>query len=356
MDIPVGGGKHITFSLNVGPMVLLSPGLAAGGALRQLFDDRIKAQARLDAEAAKKGVPAGKIRPLAVGDLLGVASQAAWSSLTTGRTVSGLLGGFSEFGTPNATKSVASVLSAATPTIPFWQELSRMMGVNLDAKLASVWDYMLPMPTSGAAKVNLLGDKVGSASDLQTVVQVLTGGNYPIPVSATERKSEIGYRTLFETGYRPPSIDPNKGYTIDGEFRPMIDNELVKYTNLRGQYLKEELSALGPTDDPKVAQVAYRRANVRALQAVGAFTPSRQPAEARNVAPAPAGVAALGRIEAARPAVRRFRARRLPARRRLFGRGRIGFGRRFRTGRRPSLRVGRGLRLPRRRSVRLRRY
>ncbi|HXJ73016.1 MAG TPA: hypothetical protein VNM37_09185, partial [Candidatus Dormibacteraeota bacterium] len=167
VDIPVDDGKHITFSLNTGPMVPIAPGLAAGGALHDLFADREKQQAKLNAEAEKKGIEPGKIRPIDVSDMLGVAMNAAGTSLTSGRTISGLTGSLSEFGQFSPIKAASSTISAWTPTLPGLQELGRLFGGTVvDSKMAGLWDYLSPMPTS-KTQVNMLGDKVGSGNDLQ---------------------------------------------------------------------------------------------------------------------------------------------------------------------------------------------
>lgn len=271
VEIPTGDGSFIPISLNTGPLAPLAPYLAAGGAVHKLMTERGKAQDKLNAEALEKGVPAGNIRPIDFADLMGVAASAAYGSLIGGgRTASGLAGSISEFGQLNAQKGLASQISPLVPGLPMLQEFSRMGGVVLDQKMASFWDFMLPLPTSGARKVNLLGDPVGTPNDAQRVIQIMTGGTFPGLVSAEEARSSPAYEALFASGYRPPTISPNKGFNIGGTFRPMTDSELIDYTRERGERLREGLIPLGATADLKSVQEVYQRANNQALKAVGA--------------------------------------------------------------------------------------
>lgn len=350
VHIPNGGDEHIVLSMNTGPLVVLSPGLNAGGRVHDLLEDRAKRQARMDAEAAKLGLAPGKIQPVSMADIMAVAGEAAWSSLVSGRTTSGLLASATDYGQLNIKKIASSTLSTFTPGLPGLQELDRMaFGTVLDSKMASVWDFMMPLPTSGAAQVNMLGDRVGEANALQRVVQTLTGGNYPFPVSDKERQGEASYRVLFESGYRPPSIDPGKFYAIGNDFRPFTQSELQKYTELRGKLLKEGLAYVDPSDKAGAKQ-AYQQANNEALMALGANTPSREPSGASGRATGQ--TAASGSGISARPGVR-APSRTGSSRGRGLGRlpssiGRRGAkvrGRSLRS-RRPSIRSGRA-RLPR---------
>lgn len=268
VEFPTKDG-FIPFSMTSGPLAVLRPWLAAGGALHDLFAEKAKAQERLNAEAARNGVAPGKVTPISAGDMLGVAGEAARGAIIGGRTASGLWGTFSDYGIPNVKKIAAGLISPYVPGLPALQEVSRMAGVKLDAKMASVMDFLLPLPGSQAAAVNMLGDSVGTEKGLQRVVQTLTGGTYPGEVNVTEAQDTPAYRTLFETGYRPPSINSNQGYDINGTYRPLSNTELSKYTRLRGQYFKEALLALPADATKEQAQGAYQGANNRALTAVG---------------------------------------------------------------------------------------
>lgn len=272
VEIPLGDGTFMPISLNTGPFQVVTPYLAAGGAIHDLLEDRAKAQARLEAEAARKGVAAGTIKPLALADLMGVAGAAAWGTVMGGRTAAGLMSSISDYGLPNPVKFTASQVSPYVPTLPALQEVMRMAGVTVDTRFAGFWDFMLPLPTSDARKVNLLGDPVGTPDDVQRVLQTLTGGTYPGPVDPQSVESLKAYQTLFASGYRPPSIDAGRGYQFPDGFRPMKADELQTYTVNRGRFFAEELAGV-PNDDANQARAAYQRANTRALEALGVVVP-----------------------------------------------------------------------------------
>jgi len=355
VDIPTGDGKHIRLSLNVGWAAMFAPGLSAGAAIHDLGANEKKAQDKLNAEAEKLGIEPGKIRERSTGDYLAAAMSAAWRALTSGRTISGLLSAFSEQGTFHVEKSISSIASALSPYQPGIQEVLRMAnGVVLDTRTASVWDYFMPLKSSGSAQVNFLGDPVGSGNAVQRVTEILTGGNNLVPINDKAREGAAAYQALFANGWRPPSIDPNRGYAIDGKFRPMTDKELQSYTVARGQYLKQELADLGPEATAKEAQSAYKRANKQALSDIGVDTPSRATAasgEARQGATQAGSAGVGGYGGSTRPRTFSPRSQALSGRRTLAPRRpRVGTGRRG-----PTLRVGRGLRLGAARVPRVRR-
>lgn len=274
VEFQLPNGDFIPFSLTVGPFALLAPYFAGAGQLRTVLDNRAKKQAAMDAQAAKTGIPAGKLPPIGVTDLLGVAGQAAWSSILGGSTASGLVSSYSEFQVPNAQKAVAATIAPLIPYLPGLQEFSRMDGVALDSKTATVFDYLLPLPTSGARAVNALGDPVRTPNDIQRIIQAITGGTYPLPVSsepdaAYDQRTQAAYSALLSSKFTPPEISPAKGYAINSTFRPMTPQELEQYTELRGQYLKTNLAALGAGATPQQAKRAYQQANTQALADMG---------------------------------------------------------------------------------------
>ena len=323
--LQLGNGEEIVMSMTVGPMAMVRPYLAGAGALRDALDAKAEKQAKLNAEAEKLGLPPGQVKPLDLADMFSIAGNTMWASVMGGRTASGLVGSLTDYGTFNPSKTTAATVSPLIPGLPAVQEASRMAGVSLDANLATFADFLVPMPTSGARRVNLLGDPSGTPSDMQRIVQILTGGTYPGITSSEATKSQAGYSALFQTGYRPPSINPNKAYAFDGAYRPMKDEELSKYTQLRGQYLKEELSNLGDNPDERSARAAYQTANSRALSEMGVQVQTRraaqsesQPASSRGV-PTPssnASVAAprFARVSAGRGRIAPIRKLRSPLR------------------------------------------
>lgn len=268
VEIANGDGTFTAISLNTGPMQFVAPYLAAGGALRDKLVERENAQEKLNAKAARKGLSPEKIRPMSVADLAGVAAQAGYQTVLGGRTAAGAMSSLSDFGTLNVTKLAASQVAPLIPTLPAWQEVSRMSGVVLDSKLATFTDFLLPLPSSPARRVNMLGDPSGTPDDVQRIVQVLTGGTF-VGVDPTEARARRSYEVLFASGYRPPSIDPNKGFAIGNTFRPFNDAELEQYSIWRGREFKDAIGSLPSNADIKTVRAAFRSSNARALQRMG---------------------------------------------------------------------------------------
>lgn len=283
VEFPVGDG-FIPFSLAVGPFSMMAPYLTVGGAIRDKILEREAAQDKLNKQAAEQGLRPGTIRPMDTGDWLTIAANAAWGALQANKTIGGLTGSFVEAGMPAVTKAAAAQVSPYVPGLPAYQEVSRMAGVTMDQSLASFWDFMVPLPTSQARAVNVLGDPVKTPDDLQRVIQTMTAGTFPGIVHPDSGTSNA-YQALLASGYRPPSINPNQGYAINGEFRPMTDQELANYTQQRGEQFKQQLAGIGSNPDPKDVQAAYRTANDNALQSVGVDTGSKA-----TVAPSGASV------------------------------------------------------------------
>lgn len=269
VEIVTGPDTFIPLSLTVGPASVMAPYLAGAQSALDLHDRRAKTQEKMNAEAAAKGLTPGKIAPPDAFDLLAVGADAAWGTLMGSKTFSGLAQSISENASFNAKKGIAAYVSPVVPGLPGYQEITRAMGWALDSRLASVWDYLVPLPTSGARALNFLGEPVGTPNDIQRVVQTLTAGSYPWEVDSKQAKNLAAYESLFATGYRPPAVDPNKGYAIGGEWRPFNDTEMERYTSLRGENFRKALVELGPTDDRKQVQAAYQQANEDALGAVG---------------------------------------------------------------------------------------
>lgn len=268
VEFSLGDGEVAVFSLTAGPLALLSPYLAAGGALNDLTTKQEKAQAKLNTEAARLGLTPGKAASPNISDWIGVAAAAGQASILGNRTSSGLLYSVTDYGTPNVKKFIGSQISPIVPGLPWMQEISRMSGVVIDPQKASLWDFIVPLSTSSARKVNMLGDPVGTESDVQRIFQTLSGGSYPV-VNTGGINSQAAYTALINSGYRPPSVNPAQGYAVNGEYRPLNNAELQRYTELRGQYLKEGLTSAGPEATETEARAAYQQANARALSEVG---------------------------------------------------------------------------------------
>lgn len=279
-------GSFVPISTLVGPLTLIAPYLYFGGALQRLCQKRAGEQAKLNAEAAKKGLTPGKIRPIDTLDLLGIAGETAWGAILGNRTASGLTASVSEYGVLNARKQVASQIAPLAPGLPGYQEISRMMGVSLDSHLATVWDYLVPLPTSQARALNILGDPVGTPDALQRTIQTITSGTYPALVHPEQQKDAAAYAALAASGYHAPAINPSKGFDVNGEFRPLNNAELANYTENRGKAFKATLSALGSNADHDSVKAAFAQADQQALESVGA-------AKAKNL-PKPSGVGLAG--------------------------------------------------------------
>jgi hypothetical protein len=302
IEFPLADGSFTSYSLLVGPFSVIAPYAAAAGAVVNLQDRQQSEQDRLNAEAAKLGVTPGKAKPIDLGDVMGVAGEAAWTTLLGGSTASGLIGGYTQFGIPNANRAAASLISPFIPGLRAYQEVSRMMGISLDKNTATALDYLVPLPGSKARLVNSLGDPVETPNDVQRVIQSITAGTYPLPIKPGEQArnadDSAAYLAMASSGFHAPSIDPRKGYNINGEIRPMTASELEQYTVLRGQYLKANLSQLGATATPQQAKAAYQQANAQALAAVGVQTAAKTPTAASRALP---GVrSAIGRVSASR--------------------------------------------------------
>lgn len=297
VEIVTGPDTFIPLSLTVGPASIMAPYLAGASSALDLAVRREKQQTKLNAEAEAKGLTPGKIGPPDLFDMMAVASSTAWGTLMGSKTFSGIAQSVTENASFNVKKGFAAYISPVVPGLPAYQEITRAMGWNMDPRLASVWDFLVPNPTSGARALNFLGEPVGTPDAIQRIIQTLTAGSYPWEVDSKQAKSLPAYESLFATGYRPPVIDPNKGYAIGQEWRPFNDKELEEYTFLRGENFRKELIALGPTDDQKLIRQAYQRANEAALEAVGADLP-----ESGGRATSHASVAGIGQPATLTPA------------------------------------------------------
>lgn len=352
-EIRLNDHEVSVLSLAVGPGALYSPYLAAGGALFDAADRRAKAQLKMNAEAEKLGLTPGKVAPLDGVDMAAIFGEALWGTLMGNKALSGIVQSGSEYGVPNIKKMLASQVSPLIVGLPAFQEVERGLGANLDPHLATFWDYLVPLSTSGARAVNMLGDPVGTPDAVQRMIQTMTAGSYPL-VDLDQAKANPAYAALMASGYRPPTINPNKGYAINGEFRPFTDKELAAYTVARGQALKQNLADLGPDATFQGAQQAYQRANDEALESVGAAIPSRTGGGQRVASQGTPATSGLSGTSSGRLAVRTGPAGvqagiRAPSTHARSGAGaRVPVRRTLGVGlpKGPSMRPGRGLHLP----------
>ena len=283
-------GTYSAFSTQTGPFRFMAPYFAAAGSVKAAYDEKAREQAKLDAIAAKTGVPAGKVAPLGSTDVLGALAHGAWAAISGGRTASGLIGSYVNPWDLSIKQPVAATLGSMTPFLPGYQELTRMAGVSIDPHKGSVFDLMVPLPGSGAQRLNVMGDPLRNENDLQRVVSILTGGTYPIPVPDAGSQ-QTAYANYYASDYRPTATSTNRGYEIGGQVRPLTPREMETYLQARGAAFKTALSQMnmeGMTPQERTAAVkaAYEEANASALHSIGVAVPAPRRAAGAVTAPA----------------------------------------------------------------------
>lgn len=297
MEFNHGDGSFTPVSLIVGPLTPVAPYAFAAQAIDDIFQKRAAQEKSNKEKAAKLGVPAQPLPPIGQAELMAVAANAFLGTLMSNRTVSGMFAAGTEYGTPNLKKIIASNVSSLIPLVPGYQELTRMEGITLDPKLATVADFIIPTGGSPAREMNMLGEPVMTPDDVQRVVQVMTGGTYPFAVSPGDvqeegpSESNAAYTALFASGLRVPATNPTRGYDINGTYRPMTGQELERFTQLRGDYLRQNLSQQGAQATHQTAQQALHEATAQALSDLGVST---QRPTSQKAAPAPAAKAVRG--------------------------------------------------------------
>lgn len=295
-----GDGSWVEYPIRMSPFGFIASPLYMVGGVQRLLSDQVRAQEKLDAEAARTGKVAGKAKAVDAGDVMGVLAQGVYGMLTGGRTASGAIQSFTDYGDFKLNKAVSSLASPYIPGLPAWQEAARAMGATMDTRTANVLELLVPTPWSGNQRVNSLGDPLTNLNAMSRLSQVMSGG---IGWGDGALPSDHPYRTLVQAGYAPPAINPNKGYDFDGTIRPMTGPELESYAIARGEAFKQELSGvnvdrLSEPEARKAVQAAYQRANRTALASVGVSVPAKAPRAATGVSTsgsqrltgAPAGV------------------------------------------------------------------
>lgn len=267
--IPIGGDQYFGISVTTGPLGLLRTFAATGAGVRDMALKHDKAQQRLNEEAARLGVAPGIAPGWTSRELLGVVMGTAWDALQGSRVASGKVGQFTDYGQLVGNKAIASYVSAFIPSAPMYQNLAGIAGIELNPRLASVGQLILPT-TDGPRRTNVFGEPATEIGDVQNIVNRLTRGSGSV-VDMTAK--DMPYASLFASGYMPPAISPNKGYNFNGTFRPMNGSEYENYAQVRGQEFYRELESLGFSSDPDAIGKAYRTANRRALGMVGVSFP-----------------------------------------------------------------------------------
>jgi hypothetical protein len=308
---PLPGGGYFSVSLTAGPLALVSPEIVAGAAIYEVNAKKGKAQAKMNAEAAKTGTTPSKVPGWGSKDVMHVAGVVAMDLLAGTRTASGKASAFSDYGEIVSSKALSGWVSSKIPFLPLFQNTMKIAGVDIDSRMpGAFFDSIVPLPTSGSRRVNVLGDHVGEGRNFTDIISMFTRGTGQF-VSAQELAGTGAYANLITSGYNVPAIQQSKTYSINGEFRPLSTGELQRYTVARGQNFKRELETLGsldgmePADARKAVQAAFQRANASALSEAGVtVTPRAETAAsgraARGTVPSGGVGGTLGRTTESR--------------------------------------------------------
>ena len=296
IEIPTGeDGEFFAVSLSVGPAALVAPSLVAAGELKKKIDEQTEKQAKLDADAKKRGMKPGKVDPLNAADMLEVAGSAMWASLMNSRTAGGLAGAFMQEGLFETKRFGATIVTDVTPGLPAWKDAMRAAGVYMNGRLATFGDMIFPTPWSGARRVTVLGDPSGSFDQVQQIVQTLSGGTAPGKVNPRLARNKPAYEALFSANWVPSPPNPARGYAIDRVYRPLTRPEMQRYTGLRADFFAKALAPVAPQiialpqeQGEKIARKAFEDANNRALTAIGvdvqaSSAPSSRPKSSQTI-------------------------------------------------------------------------
>ena len=269
LEINLGGGRVMTFSMTVGPFAPLRPWLTFMGALLEGATKANDNEEKLAQKAEKKGLEPAANKTSGI-DVLAAAGAASYSAILGGRTAFGIISNMTDNRTPiNAGRVAASTISPLIPGVPQWQEMSRMAGVQLNYRDAGFIDFLLPMAGSGTEKRNFFNDPLNEQTT-QRVVKVLTGGTYPFAVTKPAQDTEKAYSVLLDSGWRPPPA-MNAARRIGDQFRQFSPDEFKIYLQKRGEALKREVadtdfSGMDPQDVRDELDKIYKQVNKEAVQ------------------------------------------------------------------------------------------
>lgn len=290
-----GGWFEVPISMT--PFSYIASPLYMIGGVQMLLSDQKREQDKLNAEALRTGAIAGQAKSIGPGDVMGVLAQGAYGMLTGGRTSSGAVQAFSDYGDFKLNKAVVGLTSPYIPALPAWNGVARIMGAAVDTRTATLLELLVPSPWSPHQRVNSLGDPLVNPNSSVRLLQVLSGGvGYG---NESELESNHAYRQLFTAGYAAPEIAPNKGYNFNGTIRPMQGDELDRYAVARARAFKDELQGVNVDGLPEeqarsVVAQAFTRANSRALSDIGVTVGSGSSGSSGgNVIPAPGNTAGL---------------------------------------------------------------
>lgn len=270
VEIQVPGGGFIPISTTVGPFAVLRPWIAAAQAVRDVADKHQSAQEKENKVAESKGLTPQKLDGPGLPEVMASMVRNEFKAIVGSSVLQGAVASIEEKGDLVTAKGLAAAASSLVPGLKAYQEISRMAGVSLDPRLASVWDYMVPLPSSGARELNLLGDPVKTPDDVQRIVQSITSGSFPGVVNPTSDADARAYQTMAASGFTPSAINAGKGYAINGDYRPLNETELAAYAAQRGANLKAAVAALPEGASKSDVASAFHQADGEALASVGA--------------------------------------------------------------------------------------
>ena len=255
VEVMIGGGKYITVSLTVGPLSFVRPYLVFMGSIMESLAKHEKKAEKLARKAEEAGLQPAMAEKKQM-DILYAAALAGYSTFLGGRTAVGIISNLTDYRAPQPGRTAAGLVSPLIPGASQWQELSRMQGVQLDAKRASVLDFMFPTAGTASEKRNFFYDPLNDQTT-ERIVKVMTGGTWPLATLPIHKDTEKAYRVLYETGWRPPGVQ-NQPREIGDQFRTFDQDELEKYRELRGRYLKKgvaDADLAGLTENEKLEEL-----------------------------------------------------------------------------------------------------
>lgn len=253
VEFSAGNGKFVPVSLTSGPMSLFRVPLTAVGAVQDMFQSAARRRDRITQDAESKGLPVGEIPDLTMADVGAAASLGAFTAITGGRTAGGALRSLragTERDLPTVKTSAAAQLSPFIVGLPAYQEMQRAFETRLDPTQASIIELMMPTQGSDKRRYNFLSDELGPGF-IQQMTQTLTGGSFGV-VDPAGLDDDTAYQIFRKITYRPSPIERNKGVFINGQIRPLTDEEYRKAQFQRGKLLKDMMSEVDPDQDPRV--------------------------------------------------------------------------------------------------------
>lgn len=265
VELDIGNGRFIRVSLSVGPLSITRPFLYALGKVQTALGRKRRQNERAAKAAGKKGSTLEPVELNAI-DILSIAAYAGWGAVFQGRTTGGLLGSTQYQGQFDVKRLASSAVAPVIPFQPLLRESATLAGKEVDPKRAPFIDVLLPTPWSEGKK-NFLGDPVGTPRDADRILSILTGGTTLSGGDETEK----AYYLIKESGWTPPSINPNQYFQFGSMMRQMTPDELRTFETVRAEELKRGLNKVDSrrSVEPQM-KAALEAATSKARKAIGA--------------------------------------------------------------------------------------